>query len=147
MAFVNTLLAIVALAVGLVLIATWRARRRFRGAYTDAAGARLAPAPGSDDDVRASLQRAGVDLAQPMAVRCFLRVPSRDGADRVTMLLRSHGFADVRWQARDGEWFVYATTTMVVEPAEMATLRANLDGLAHSVGGRYDGWSADDGRG
>lgn len=142
MAFVTTLLAIVALAVGLVFVATLRARARQRKAYKDAAGQWLTPAPGTDDEVREGLQRAGADLTQAHAIRCFLRLPTRAAADRVTMLLRSHGFADVCAERRGGEWFVYATTTVVPDRETMTRLRADLDGLAQSVGGRCDGWLA-----
>ena len=142
MAFVTTLLAIVALALGLVFVATLRARARQRSAYKDAAGHWLTPAAGTDEDARQALERAGADLTQAHVVRCFLRVPTRGGADRVTMLLRSHGFADVYAVPRSGEWFVYATTALVPELDTMTTLRADLDGLAHSVGGAFDGWSA-----
>jgi len=141
-AFVTTLLAIVALAIGLVFVATLRARARQRHVYQDAAGHWLTATPGSDDDALEALQRGGADLTQPQAIRCFLRVPSRAGADRVTMLLRSHGFADVCSDRRGGEWFVYATTTVVPERETMTTLRADLEGLAQSVGGTCDGWSA-----
>ena len=54
-----------------------------------------------------------------------------------------HDFRAVRWDVHGAGFRVYATTSLVPTVAALATLRADLEGLAVSVGGAFEGWTTD----
>jgi len=142
-AFVNTLLAILVLGVGLAIVALMRARSATRGAYRDVDGRPIEPLRGADADLLQALAARGVDLSAPLVVHCILSVPAEAAARATSERLQSHDFRAVRWDVHGAGFRVYATTSLVPTVAALATLRADLEGLSVSVGGTFEGWATD----
>ncbi|MFL5778223.1 MAG: ribonuclease E inhibitor RraB [Chloroflexota bacterium] len=89
------------------------------------------------------LTKAGADLTQRRETLHYLYVPNEDDAGIAERNLSRGGRKiEVRPAATGGSWLVLITESMIVNPATIAGIRAELEDEALKFGGNYDGWEA-----
>ncbi|HET7727967.1 MAG TPA: ribonuclease E inhibitor RraB [Candidatus Limnocylindrales bacterium] len=102
-----------------------------------------APEPSADLDARliAEMTAAGFDLSQPLAVEHVLTFREERPARQVVALLAGLG-GELRLGHSGRRWVVQLTLPMRVTRERIAALREQLEAVAASHGGEYDGWGA-----
>ena len=102
-----------------------------------------APEPPADLDARliAEMTAAGFDLAQPLPVEHVLTFREERSARQVVALLAGLG-GELRIGHSGRRWVVHLTLPMRVTPERIAALREQLEAVAASHAGEYDGWGA-----
>lgn len=92
--------------------------------------------PPNDAGVLAQLARAGSDLSKPHPIDFYLYLPTGEPAQTAAAHLRRQGFdATVERAGRGPTWLCLAKKSMVPSLPAIKTARAELDGLARSLGG------------
>lgn len=99
-----------------------------------------------DNSVLQALERLssdGSDLARPMEVDFFVDVPSEQSARTVAGRADTRGFkCSVDYDGEGGSWTCCCTKTVVLDLDCVRQIAAELDRLAHDVGGAYDGFGS-----
>jgi hypothetical protein len=113
---------------------------------------KLRELPRDDWDTRLieRLRRSGANAFSPMELDFFLAMPSEGAAQGAAEQLKSEGFAvDVRAVAEstDQPFSVHATRSMHLNVDGVRAVSTRLREIAAAQGGRYDGWTASQGRG
>jgi hypothetical protein len=85
------------------------------------------------------LKKAGDDLSKPHKIEFVLSFPSQSIADQAAPRLKTAGYdIEVKQDGRD--WRCLATKTMIPELVALEKIHRDMDEVAASLGGRYDGW-------
>jgi hypothetical protein len=96
-----------------------------------------------DDLFMQQLELVGIDLKRPQVIEHFLHFPMKDAAELVAQGLRAEGYAtEVMHCATNSNWLVLARRQMVPATERISRVRDQMDELAASFGGHYDGWGA-----
>jgi hypothetical protein len=91
------------------------------------------------------LRKRGSDPFRPYDVDFFFAFPNPDGAQQLATQLRSEGFdADMKDSPENGElrYSLHAHKSMQLTVPDMQSLSRRLTDTATALGGRYDGWAA-----
>lgn len=91
------------------------------------------------------LRKRGSDPFRPYDVDFFFAFPNPDGAQQLANQLRAEGFdADLKDSPENGElrYSLHAHKAMQLTVPDMQSLSRRLTDTATALGGRYDGWSA-----
>jgi hypothetical protein len=124
----------------LILVASAIAVWQFRTTRKDAATFPDDP----DGQVLAQLVKAGSDLSKPHNLEFFLYFPERPVAEATAQHLMQVGFqANVTPAAQGSDWLCLATRTMVPSHKQLVEISAQMEALARSGGGEYDGWGTE----
>jgi hypothetical protein len=124
----------------LILVAIAIAAWQFRTTRRDAA----ALPDDRDGQTLAQLVKAGSDLSKPHNLEFFLYFPEQHVAEATAQQLMQLGFqAKVTPAANGPEWLCLATRTVVPSHKLLLEISAQMDALAHSGGGEYDGWGSE----
>lgn len=108
---------------------------------SDAEESHTNPPGSSDAAVIAQLRTAGSDLSRPHPIDFYLYFPNREAAGRISRTLSSKGFeASIEPSARGTDWLVLAKKQVVPTQTAMERLSAELEVIAASEKGEYDGW-------
>ena len=94
------------------------------------------------------LRKRGSDPFRPYEVDFFFAFRSPDGAQQLAVQLRAEGFdADMKDSPENGElrYSLHAHKSMQLTVPDMQSLSRRLTDSATALGGRYDGWSAQQG--
>jgi regulator of RNase E activity RraB len=95
-------------------------------------------------DVLAQLVKAGSNLSKPHNVEFFLYFPSQTAAEQAASNLRDDGFqVQVDTAAQGNDWLCLATKTMAPELSALRKISEDLENLAESLAGNYDGWGTE----
>jgi hypothetical protein len=120
------------------LIAAWRIYqnlRELKKRQNDSWDARLID----------QLRKRGSDPFRPYDVDFFFAFPQPEAAQQLATQLRSEGFdADVKDSPENGDlrYSMHAHKSMQLTVPDMQALSQRLTEAAVALGGRYDGWSA-----
>jgi regulator of RNase E activity RraB len=94
-----------------------------------------------DDVFMQQLELLGLDLNRPQAVEHFLYFAKQDGAELAAQKLRAEGYtAEVSARPSDSNWLVLARGRMVPAAEKISKICNQMDELAATCGGHYDGW-------
>ena len=85
------------------------------------------------------LKKAGDDLSKPHQIEFVLSFSSQSVADQAAPRLKTAGF-DVQVKQDGGDWRCLATKTMIPDLAALEKIHEEMDQMAVSFGGRYEGW-------
>ncbi len=91
------------------------------------------------------LRKRGSDPFRPYDVDFFFAFPNPDGAQQLATQLRSEGFdADMKDSPENGalRYSLHAHKSMQLTVPDMQSLSRRLTDTATALGGRYDGWAA-----
>jgi len=91
------------------------------------------------------LRKRGSDPFRPYDVDFFFAFPNPDGAQQLARQLRAEGFdADMKDSPENGElrYSLHARKSMQLTVPDMQSLSRRLTDTATALGGRYDGWAA-----
>jgi Regulator of ribonuclease activity B len=104
----------------------------------------LTPEQRADAEVIENLKRAGSDLSKPHATEFYLYFARESSAREASIELRDAGYQLHRIGAssKAGEWVVIAGRNIVPTLAEITRLTSELNRLARTHKGVYDGWEA-----
>jgi hypothetical protein len=94
------------------------------------------------------LRKRGSDPFRPYDVDFFFAFRSPDGAQQLANQLRAEGFdADLKDSPENGElrYSLHAHKSMQLTVPDMQSLSRRLTDTATALGGRYDGWAAQQG--
>ena len=94
------------------------------------------------------LRKRGSDPFRPYDVDFFFAFRSPDGAQQLANQLRAEGFdADLKDSPENGElrYSLHARKSMQLTVPDMQSLSRRLTDTATALGGRYDGWAAQQG--
>jgi hypothetical protein len=97
-----------------------------------------------DAQVLKMLAAAGADLSKEHLIDFFLVASTKQQAKALTTALTQRGYRSVR-TARDhksGNWGVHVTRNLIPTLDAMVNTTRDLEDLAKSFGGTYDGWGA-----
>ncbi len=99
----------------------------------------------ADAAVLQAMTQHGADLAKPRETRFYVYMVSQEAAQAAAEHLKTQGFAVepvAQYGNERAKWLVLATTTLVVNHASIAELRAQMTALAETGDGVFDGWEA-----
>ena len=132
----KTALGIGALVLLVIGFAAWRTR-----AFHSQASA----FPGDlDGKTLEHLVHAGSDLSKQHNVEFFLYFPDQPAATVAAEQLLRQGYqAEVKRAAKGADWLCFATRTFVLSYRQMKEIRVQMETLARSGGGQYDGWGTE----
>ena len=88
------------------------------------------------------LREAGVDLCRARPVDHYFYFDERASARAAREDIRSRSFRAGVERATEAGWLVLAEKKMVLTESNLARVVAELESLARSHGGEYDGWEA-----
>lgn len=93
-------------------------------------------------EVMASLRRAGLDIAQPIALSFYLYLPSKSAATACQPELQAAGLeVEIEKSASgDGEWLCLCHHTFKPAPKTLASIGDLCLDLARKHRGQFDGW-------
>lgn len=97
------------------------------------------------DDLSAldGLKDAGSDRSKPHFVRHYLYFPEKKMATKAVDALKAMGFEiEFRLGADGVNWLVLALHEIIPTDKAMSDVRIQMDRLASSLRGEYDGWEA-----
>jgi hypothetical protein len=95
----------------------------------------------ADREVIKQLRKLGAHLDQERSLRAYLFFRQQPAAAAAADDLSGEGFK-VEVTEDAGVWLARPERTMLVSPASVAALRAQLTEIALRHGGEYDGWEA-----
>ena len=96
-----------------------------------------------DEAVLVQLKKAGSDLSKPHKIDFYLYFPTKSVAEQAALSLRRTGFeVVVKKGADDKNWLCLATKPMILDLPAIRQTQHDLDRLAASLKGNYDGWEA-----
>ena len=99
--------------------------------------------PDLDEAVIIQLQKAGSDLTKPHAIDFYLYFPSESAAEQAASQMRQTGFQVEVWRPAKSEgWLCLGAKKVVPELSTIQGITRNLNALAKSLNGNYDGWEA-----
>ena len=99
--------------------------------------------PDPDEAVIVQLRKAGSDLSKPHTIDFYLYFPSQSAAEQAAARIRQTGFvAKVKRAAKGDDWLCLGTKKVVPELSAMQGITSDLNALAKSLHGDYDGWEA-----
>jgi|SRR5712671_864020 len=111
------------------------------GLFSNLFGSAKKPDP--DEAVIVQLRKAGSDLAKPHTIDFYLYFPTESAADQAATRIRQTGFqAEVRRAAKGEDWLCLGTKMVIPELTTIRGITRDLDALAKSLHGDYDGWEA-----
>ena len=100
-------------------------------------------APDADEAVIVQLRKAGSDLTKPHAIEFYLYFPSESAAGQAATRIRQMGFqADVSPGAQGEPWLCLGTKKVIPALTTIRAITRDLNALAKSLAGEYDGWEA-----
>jgi len=104
----------------------------------------LSPRLKEDDaEVLMQLQNAGSDLSKPHVMNFYLYLPVRESAEEIAEMLRQDGYqVTVELGADDVSWLCLASKTLIPSDDALATILNQMETLAKSKNGVFDGWEA-----
>jgi len=95
--------------------------------------------PTADEWGLDQLKQAGDDLSKPHKLEFILSFPAKAAAEQAVPKLKSAGF-DAEVKPDEDHWRCVATKTMVPSLAELQRIHGDMDQIAGSLGGWYQGW-------
>ena len=96
-----------------------------------------------DEAVIIQLQKAGSDLSKPHTINFYIYLPTESAAEQAATRIRQTGFrAEVRRAAKGEDWLCLGTKKVIPELTTIQAITRDLNALAKSLGGDYDGWEA-----
>jgi hypothetical protein len=99
--------------------------------------------PDPDEAVIIQLKKAGSDLSKPHTIDFYLYLPTESAADQAATRMRQTGFqAKVERAAKGDDWLCLGTKQVIPELSTIQGITRDLDALAKSLHGVYDGWEA-----
>lgn len=94
-----------------------------------------------DGQVILQLKSAGSNLSKEHPIEFFIYAPNNDAAETIATRIESDGFkSKIEKSESDQSWMVFAVKYMIPNEQKLLRIRANLEQVARSVGGEYDGW-------
>jgi len=94
-----------------------------------------------DGQVILQLKNAGSNLSKEHPVEFFIYAPNKDAAEKIATRIESDGFkSKIEKSESDQSWMVFAVKDMIPNEQKLVKIRANLEQVASSLGGEYDGW-------
>lgn len=88
------------------------------------------------------LEGTGADLNNPRHTIHYLSFGRKSSARAAQKTLLSDGYEVEIQKAQPGAWLVMASRVAVVDPSTTRETRTQMERLAVSLGGEYDGWEA-----
>jgi hypothetical protein len=85
------------------------------------------------------LKKAGNDLSKQHKIEFVLSFSTQSVAEQAAPRLRSAGFG-VEVKQDGSDWRCLATKTMIPDLAALEQIHRDMDQIAASLGGRYEGW-------
>jgi hypothetical protein len=99
--------------------------------------------PDPDEAVIIQLRKAGSDLSKPHTIDFYLYFPSESAAEQAAARIRQTGFAaEVKRAAKGDDWLCLGTKKVIHELSTIQGITRDLNELANSLHGDYDGWEA-----
>jgi regulator of RNase E activity RraB len=99
--------------------------------------------PDPDEAVIVQLQKAGSDLSKPHTLDFYLYFPSQSAAEQAATRMRQTGYAaEVKTAAKGNDWLCLGTKKVIPELSTIQGITRDLNALARSLQGDYDGWEA-----
>jgi hypothetical protein len=100
--------------------------------------------PPREDDLERleQLREIGSRLNLPHPVRTFLAMPSEARAREAGEQLEKDGFSCQLRALADGSWVVTSVMKIVPTPGAITHLREQMETVAQTLGGSFDGWNA-----
>ncbi|EEF60898.1 ribonuclease E inhibitor RraB [Pedosphaera parvula] len=96
-----------------------------------------------DETVIIQLRKAGSDLSKPHTIDFYLYFPSESAAEEAATRMRLTGYTvEVKRAAKGDHWLCLGTKQVIPELSTIQAITRDLDGLAKSLHGDYDGWEA-----
>ena len=96
-----------------------------------------------DEAVIVQLRKAGSDLSKPHTIDFYLYFPSESAAERAATRMRQTGYAvEVKKAAKGDNWLCLGTKKVTPKLSTIQEITHNLNALAKSLHGDYDGWEA-----
>lgn len=102
----------------------------------------LSPPLQDDLERLAELREMGSRLNLPHPIRTFLQVPTEAGARSAGEQLEKEDFNCQFRALADGSWTVTAVKQIVPTPGAITHLREQMEAVAQSLDGSFDGWNA-----
>ncbi|MBY0402133.1 ribonuclease E inhibitor RraB [Myxococcota bacterium] len=93
----------------------------------------------SDLAVIEQLKSSGSNLDDVHLFNFFLRLPTREMAERAASKLRSKRYTSATRESADGEsWYCVAKLMFLPTPRNLAKVRTTLENVARKYGGEYE---------
>jgi regulator of RNase E activity RraB len=94
-----------------------------------------------DGQVIQQLKNAGSNLSKEHPVEFFIYAPNKEAAESIVTRIEIDGFkSKVEKSEADELWLVFAVKIMIPNEQKLLKIRADLEKVASSVSGEYDGW-------
>jgi hypothetical protein len=99
--------------------------------------------PDPDEAVIIQLKKAGSDVSKPHTIDFYLYFPTDSAAEQAATRMRQVGFqVEVKKAAKGNDWLCLGTKRVIPELSTIQGITRDLDALAKSFHGVYDGWEA-----
>jgi|SRR6185369_4833560 len=96
-----------------------------------------------EEAVIIQLRKAGSDLSKSHSIDFYLYFADESAAQQAAVRMRQTGYqAEVKRAAKGENWLCLATKQVVPELTTIQGITRDLDALAKSLHGEYDGWEA-----
>ena len=97
-----------------------------------------------DEAVIVQLRKAGSDLSRPHAIDFYLYFPNKSAAEEAAARMRDTGYqTEVKRAAKGDNWLCLGKKKVIPKLPTIQGITRDLDALAKSYGGDYDGWEAE----
>ena len=96
--------------------------------------------PSADEWALNQLAQLGDNLSKPHKLEFQLRFPTKAAGEQAAPGIKAAGYDLEMMQDGEEGCSLVATKTMVPGPDELQSVHLELDALAKSAGGRYEGW-------
>ncbi|HEY6251120.1 MAG TPA: ribonuclease E inhibitor RraB, partial [Candidatus Angelobacter sp.] len=97
---------------------------------------------GSDQAALLKARKAGVDLSQPHKILFTLKLPEHATQEAISRLQQA-GFNAQAWITQGSDRILFATKTMVPEPAALQAIRRDFNSLLSSLLAEFErGWGS-----
>src|SRR5580765_2841786 len=99
--------------------------------------------PDIDEATLVQLRKAGSDLTKPHTMDFYLYFPTESAARQAAARMTDTGFqVEIKKAPKGNEWLCLGTKKVVPELNTIQGMTRDLNSLAKSLGGNYDGWEA-----
>ena len=99
--------------------------------------------PDPDEAVIIQLRKAGSDLSKPHTIDFYLYFPLQSAAEQAATRMKQTGYTvKVDRGAKGDDWLCLGTKQVIPELSTIQAITRDLNALAASLHGVYDGWEA-----
>jgi tetratricopeptide (TPR) repeat protein len=105
-------------------------------------GPRPLDAAAQNREALRQIAASGADLSRPRQVNFYFYVSDRPTAERGAVSLQGDGYRTLVRKSQNSQWLLLASITAVLSEEWLNARATQMNQLAQSLGGEFDGWEA-----